>query len=336
MAKRRRSAKAGELDAFLKRLGERVRTMRSRRGMSRKVLARHSRVSERYLAQLEAGAGNCSIVLLRRIAHAMSVPVAELIDERPDRPVESLLLAQLLDRLAPAELTRAREVLLAQFGGPSSATRNGRIALIGLRGGGKSTLGRRLAAELKVPFVELDREIERQSGMALAELFEMFGQETFRRLERAALEKALAANERCVLATGGSLVTEPGTFELLLASCLTVWVRAKPTEHMARVIAQGDLRPMADNARAMDDLVAILMSREPLYAKADLTLDTAGKTAAQSARELLELIASIASARHSGARAKRGSPESRNTGQASPARAVFLDSGLAGFARDPE
>jgi XRE family aerobic/anaerobic benzoate catabolism transcriptional regulator len=289
MAKRRRPAKASELETFLARLGERVRTMRSRRGMSRKVLARHSKVSERYLAQLEAGAGNCSIVLLRRIAGAMSVPVAELIDER-QRPVENLLLAQLLDRLAPAELTRARELLLAQFGGPSSATRNGRIALIGLRGGGKSTLGRRLAADLKVPFVELDREIERHSGMALAEMFEMFGQETFRRMERGALEAALAANARCVLATGGSLVTEPGTFELLLASCLTVWVRAKPTEHMARVVAQGDLRPMADNARAMDDLVAILSSREPLYAKADLTLDTAGKTAAQSARELLELL----------------------------------------------
>jgi XRE family transcriptional regulator, aerobic/anaerobic benzoate catabolism transcriptional regulator len=290
MAKRRKSAKASELDAFLAKLGERVRTMRSRRGMSRKVLARHSRVSERYLAQLEAGAGNCSIVLLRRIAGAMSVPVAELIDERPDRPVENLLLAQLIDRLAPAELTRARELLLAQFGGPSSATRNGRVALIGLRGGGKSTLGRRLAADLKVPFIELDREIERRSGMALAEMFEMFGQETFRRMERAALEAALAANQRCVLATGGSLVTEPGTFELLLASCLTVWVRAKPTEHMARVVAQGDLRPMADNARAMDDLVAILASREPLYAKADLTLDTAGKTATQSARELLALV----------------------------------------------
>jgi len=297
MAKRRRPAKADDLDAFLARLGERVRTMRSRRGMSRKVLARHSKVSERYLAQLEAGAGNCSIVLLRRIAGAMSVPVAELIDERPDRPVENLLLAQLLERLGPAELTRARELLLAQFGGPSSATRNGRIALIGLRGGGKSTLGRRIAADLKVPFVELDREIERQSGMALAEIFEMFGQETFRRMERAALESALAANPRFVLATGGSLVTEPGTFELLLTACLTVWVRAKPTEHMSRVVAQGDLRPMADNARAMDDLVAILASREPLYAKADLTLDTAGKTAPQSARELLDLLGSSTSPR---------------------------------------
>jgi XRE family aerobic/anaerobic benzoate catabolism transcriptional regulator len=294
MAKRARragkAAKPGDLDAYLRRLGERVRTMRSRRAMSRKVLARHSKVSERYLAQLEAGKGNCSIVLLRRIAGAMSVPVAELIDERPDRPVENLLLGQLLDRLAPGELTRARELLLAQFGGPSRETRRGRIALIGLRGGGKSTIGKLLGADLGVPFIELDREIERQSGMALGEMFEMFGQETFRRMERAALEAVLAGNERFVLATGGSLVTEPGTFELLLTSCLTVWVRAKPAEHMNRVIAQGDLRPMADNVRAMDDLEAILTSREPLYAKADLTLDTAGRTAQQSLRELMSML----------------------------------------------
>src|SRR5262249_36616094 len=257
--------------------GERVRTMRSRRAMSRKVLARHSKVSERYLAQLEAGAGNCSIVLLRRIAHAMSVPVAELIDERPERPVENLLLAQLIDRLAPAELSRARELLLAQFGGPSNATRNGRIALIGLRGRGTSTPGRRLPDAHRRRSFEPTRERERRRGRGRAKMSEIFGQEPSGRTERTALEAALAGNERFVLATGGSLVTEPGTFELLLASCLTVWVRAKPTEHMARVIAQGDLRPMADNARAMDDLNAILASREPLYAKADFALDTAGK-----------------------------------------------------------
>jgi len=294
MAKRARRAgkavKPGDLDIYLRRLGRRVRTMRSRRAMSRKVLARHSKVSERYLAQLEAGKGNCSIVLLRRIAGAMSVPVSELIDERPDRPVENLLLGQLLDRLAPGELTRARELLLAQFGGPSRETRRGRIALIGLRGGGKSTIGKLLGSELGMPFIELDREIERQSGMALGEMFEMFGQETFRRMERAALEAVLAGNERFVLATGGSLVTEPGTFELLLTSCLTVWVRAKPAEHMNRVIAQGDLRPMADHVRAMDDLEAILISREPLYAKADLNLDTAGRTAQQSLRDLMSML----------------------------------------------
>jgi XRE family aerobic/anaerobic benzoate catabolism transcriptional regulator len=275
---------------FLLRLGEKVRTMRSRRGMSRKVLARHSDVSERYLAQLEAGEGNCSIQLLRRIADAMSVPVADLVDDRPERPLEAMLLDQFLGRLSPAEIAEARELLIGRFGGPSSAMRRDRIALVGLRGGGKSTIGTLLAEQLEVPFIELDRVIEQKSGMPLGEMIEMFGQETFRRAERAALESVLHDNPRLVLATGGGLVTEPATYELMLTSCMTVWVRADPDQHMQRVIAQGDLRPMADNARAMDDLVSILKSREPLYAKADIVLDTAGKSPERSAEELVSLL----------------------------------------------
>ena len=278
-------------DPFLRRLGEKVRTMRSRRGMSRKVLARHSDVSERYLAQLEAGEGNCSIQLLRRIADAMSVPVADLVDDRPERPLEAMLLEQFLGRLSPGEIAEARELLVARFGGPSTAMRRDRIALIGLRGGGKSTIGALLAERFGVPFVELDRVIEQKSGMPLGEMIEMFGQETFRRAERAALESVLHDNPRLVVATGGGLVTEPATYELLLTSCMTVWVRADPDAHMQRVIAQGDLRPMADNARAMDDLVSILKSREPLYAKADVVLDTAGKAPARSAEELAATLA---------------------------------------------
>jgi XRE family aerobic/anaerobic benzoate catabolism transcriptional regulator len=272
---------------YLALLGERVRMMRSRRGMSRKALAKQSRVSERYLAELEMGKGNCSIVLLRRIGKAMGIPVAELIDERPERDIEHLLLRQLLDRLSPGELKQTRELLLSRHGGTSSEARRARIALIGLRGSGKSTLGKLLATKLGIPFIELDREIERTGGMALGELFEMFGQPTYRRFERAALEAALETNTRCVLATGGSIVTEPGTFERLLTSCVTVWVRASPDAHMKRVIAQGDLRPMADNKRAMNDLISILKSREPLYAKADYILETASKTPEQSLRELL-------------------------------------------------
>lgn len=277
-------------DSFLAQLGERVRTIRSRRGMSRKVLARQSKVSERYLAQLELGKGNCSIVLLRRISKAMSVPVAELVDDRPEREVEHLLLEQFLDRLSPAERAEARDVLLSHFGGPTNEDRRGRVALIGLRGGGKSTLGKMLAEKLEVPFVELDREIEKASGIALSEIFEMFGQPTFRRFEREALEKTLAEHPRFVLATGGSLVTEPATYEMLLTSCLTVWVRTGPDQHMNRVIEQGDLRPMAENAKAMDDLVSILKSREPLYAKADRIIDTEGKKPEQSLRELVSMI----------------------------------------------
>lgn len=284
------TATAGDLRAFLLRLGERVRKIRNGRGMSRKALAKHSDVSERYLAQLEGGTGNCSIVLLRRIAQALSVPVAQLIDDRPDRSIENLLMRQLLDRLSPAQVAEARELLLSRFGGPSSEQRAGRIALIGLRGGGKSTIGKLLAAELEVPFIELDREIERESGMALTELFEMFGQATFRRMERAALEATLEKNPRFVLATGGGLVTEASTFELLLTSCTTVWVRAQPDEHMKRVVEQGDLRPISGSARAMDDLMSILRSREPLYAKADITLDTAGQTPQQSLRGAIKML----------------------------------------------
>jgi XRE family aerobic/anaerobic benzoate catabolism transcriptional regulator len=265
--------------------------------MSRKALAKHSDVSERYLAQLEGGTGNCSIVLLRRIAQALSVPVAQLIDDRPDRSIENLLMRQLLDRLSPDQVAEARELLLSRFGGPTTEVRRGRIALIGLRGGGKSTLGPLLADELGVPFIELDREIERQSGMALTELFEMFGQATFRRMERAALEATLEENPRFVLATGGGLVTEPSTFELLLTSCLTVWLRAKPDDHMNRVVEQGDLRPISGNTRAMEDLISILSSREPLYAKADVTLDTAGQTPQQSLRSVLKMLDSTTEAK---------------------------------------
>lgn len=285
----------GDLAAYLLRLGERVRIVRARRGMSRKALAKHSDVSERYLAQLESGEGNCSIVLLRRIAGALGVPVADLVDERPERPVESLLLTQLLDRLPAAELAEARDYLASRFGRVDVAARRGRVALIGLRGGGKSTIGSELAERLGVPFVELDREIEARSGMQLAEVFELFGQATFRRMERDALQAVLAQHQRFVLATGGSIVTEPATFELLLSTCYTVWVRASPDEHMNRVVAQGDLRPMADNAHAMDDLLSILHSREPLYAKADHAIDTAGRASRRSVEELARLLAGEAS-----------------------------------------
>ncbi|MFL5046306.1 MAG: helix-turn-helix transcriptional regulator [Xanthobacteraceae bacterium] len=281
---------SGDLGGYLTRLGERVRTVRSRRAMSRKALAKHSDVSERYLAQLEGGTGNCSIVLLRRIAHALSVPVTELIDDRPERSVESLLMRQLIDRLSPAQAAEAREFLLSRFDGAMSELRRGRIALIGLRGGGKSTLGRLIADELGCPFIELDREVERESGMGLSELFEMFGQATFRRMERAALEAVLEKHPRFVLATGGGLVTEPATFELLLASSFTVWVKAQPQEHMQRVMDQGDLRPISGHARAIDELVAILASREPLYAKADATIETTDVTPDQAMQFLLKVL----------------------------------------------
>jgi len=289
-AKTSRVKSAGQdSDAYLRLLGERVRTLRNQRGMTRKALGGHADVSQRYLAQLEAGKGNISIVLLRRIARAIGLPVTQLVHDGAEPPVDLVLLTQFLERLTPDTLLKARKLVIEHFSSPSQDSR--RIALIGLRGGGKSTLGALLAERLGVPFIELDREIEKRSGASLSEIFDMFGQETFRRAEREALNDVLRQHKDFVIATSGSIVTEPGTLELLLSSCFTVWVRADPQEHMKRVMAQGDMRPMANSARAMDDLISILKSREPLYAKAEASLTTTGKTPEQNLAELLRLIA---------------------------------------------
>jgi XRE family transcriptional regulator, aerobic/anaerobic benzoate catabolism transcriptional regulator len=285
-----KSAPVPDAGRYLGRLGERVRMLRNQRGMTRKALAQYAEVSERYLAQLESGDGNISIVLLRRVARAMGVPLARLVSEGADPPLDAVLFSQFLDRLSPQALRQVRELVLRHFGEPFGEYRRRRVALLGLRGSGKSTMGRLLAARLEIPFIELDREIERLTGTALGQIFEMFGQETFRRAEREALEYVMQQHQEFVMATSGSIVTEPGTLELLLSSCFTVWMRAEPNEHMSRVVAQGDLRPMASNPRAMDDLVSILKSREPLYAKADVTLVTTGKTPEQSLGELTQLM----------------------------------------------
>ena len=286
---RAKAALCHDSDPYLRRLGERVRTLRHQRGITRKALAQHAKVSERYLAQLEVGKGNCSIVLLRRIARAIGLPVTQLVHDGAEPPLDLVLLTQFLERLPPDMLVEAGKLVTEHFSSPPEDRR--RIALIGLRGGGKSTLGRLLAEHLDVPFIELDREIERRSGANLSEIFDMFGQETFRRAEREALDDVLRRHPHFVIATSGSIVTEPGTLELLLASCFTVWVRAEPEEHMKRVMAQGDMRPMANNARAMEDLQSILKSREPLYAKAEAVVATTGKTPEQNLTELLRVVA---------------------------------------------
>ena len=282
-------ARAIPAETYLRQLGERVRVLRSQRGMTRKALAQHAKVSERYLAQLEAGQGNISIVLLRRIARAIGLPVTQLVRDGAEPPLDLVLLTQFLERLPPDMLIEARKLVTRHFSAPTENRR--RIALVGLRGGGKSTLGQMLAAKLGVPFIELDREIEQRSGATLSEIFDMFGQEHFRRAEHEALDDVLRRHPDFVIATSGSIVTEPGTLELLLSSCFTVWVRATPEEHMTRVMDQGDMRPMAKNARAMEDLISILKSREPLYAKAGASLMTSGKTPEQNLAELLRIIA---------------------------------------------
>jgi XRE family transcriptional regulator, aerobic/anaerobic benzoate catabolism transcriptional regulator len=289
-AKLRRSELPAEDSAYLRLLGERVRDMRARRGMTRKILARDSGVSERYLAQLEAGQGNFSVILLRQVAQAMGLPMEDLVRDGPDQPPELTLLSQYLGRLSPAKLARARQLLQGEFEAAGKRERQHRIALIGLRGGGKSTLGAMLALRLGVPFVELASEIERVAGVTLSEVFSLYGQIAYRRYERRALESVVEANEGFVMAPGGSIVSEPATFDLLLTHCFTVWLRASPEEHMARVVAQGDSRPMRDNEEAMEDLKRILAGREAMYSKADVVVDTTGRSAEQSVEDILSLL----------------------------------------------
>jgi XRE family aerobic/anaerobic benzoate catabolism transcriptional regulator len=282
---RDRDAQDDEAD-YLRRVGERVRASRARRGMTRKLLARDSGVSERYIAQLEAGQGNISILLLRQLARAMNLSPEELTRDAPDRPVELSLLIESLARLTPAQLAEARHMLGERFGGAAARGRANRIALIGLRGAGKSTLGALLARAREVPFIELDREIERLAGATVGQIFDLYGQGAYRRYERRALETVLEQNDRAVIATGGSIVSEPGTYDLLLTSCYTIWLTAAPEEHMSRVVAQSDLRPMAGNDEAMADLRNILAGRTALYAKADVTVETAGTSVAASLKRL--------------------------------------------------
>ena len=262
----------------LKTLGDSVRQTRTRRGMTRKVLARDSGVSERYLAQIELGKGNTSILVLRRLAQALDVPLNQLLSDGAEPLVEFVHTVEFLRRLPVEQIKQARLFLLQQFSGVDLAVRKQRIALIGMRGAGKSTLGSMLAQKLEMPFIELDRLIEQESGLPLSLIFDFHGQAGFRRLERRCLEQVFERYSRFVLATGGSLVSEPATFERLLSCCFTIWVKASPEEHMQRVIAQGDMRPMADNREAMDDLKRILGGRRPLYSKADLTVDSGGRT----------------------------------------------------------
>lgn len=277
-------------DAYLAALGERVRGLRARRGMTRKQLARDSGVSERYLAQLEGGRGNVSILLLRQIAGAMNTPIEDLLREGPEPPAELALLLQRLRRLAPEQLAEARTLVARRFG--ADLERRRRIALIGLRGAGKSTLGAALARRLKLPFVQLDQMVEEAAGMRLDEVFDLLGQPAFRRLERQALERAVASHPRLVLEAGGGVVAEAETYERLLASCFTIWLRARPEQHMARVAAQGDLRPMAGNREALADLKRILERREELYGKADAQVDTSGL----SVKDAVEALAKLAEA----------------------------------------
>src|SRR5437899_4407944 len=277
---------------FLEQLGQRVRTMRALRGMSRKVLAKVSGISERYIAQLESGKGNVSIVLLRRVSNAMGAHLEDVIPTAEPAP-DWAVIRDLLRKATPAQIAQARDVLAG--GSDSTQRRNSfaGIALIGLRGAGKSTLGRMLAKKIGWSFVELNKQVETENGLSVAEIIALYGQEGFRRMEQAALRQLLARKELMVLATGGGIVSEPLTFDLILSSFYTIWLKAEPEEHMARVRRQGDLRPMADDRSAMAELRNILLSREPLYARASAVVDTAGLAVDAAAARLIEVVAPV-------------------------------------------
>jgi XRE family aerobic/anaerobic benzoate catabolism transcriptional regulator len=277
-------------DAFLLQLGQRVRDMRAVRGLSRKVLSRTSGISERYIAQLEAGQGNVSILLLRRVCAATGIRLEDLVAEPGSHNPDWLVLRDMIQTARPEQIQQARALLggarpLQPVSGPPM-----RIALIGLRGAGKSTLGRRVAERLGWTFVELNKEIERANALSVPEIFAIYGQDGYRRFEQRSLQALIARPGPMILATGGGIVAEPLTFDLLLSSFFTIWLKAGPEEHMARVRAQGDLRPMSADRAAMQELRAILTSREGLYSRARGVVDTSGLTEDEAAKRLEQLV----------------------------------------------
>lgn len=267
---------------FLVALGERARAIRSRQGMTRKAVSIAAGVSERHLANLEYGLGNVSVLVLLQVAQALQCSMAELLGDVTTSSPEWLLIRELLERHDDATLRRVRGVIneMLGTGAPSRSLGSAyspRVALIGLRGGGKSTLGRRLADDLGFPFIELSAEIEKFAGCTVAEIQALYGQNAYRRYERRALEESIQLYGECVIAVPGGLVSDAATFNELLSHCTTVWLKATPEDHMKRVVAQGDLRPMAASKEAMEDLKGILATRGPFYSKADFSLDTSAK-----------------------------------------------------------
>ena len=261
---------------FLVALGERVRNLRSRRGMTRKAVAQAAEVSERHLANLEYGTGNASILVLLQVAQALHCELSELLGDVTTSSPEWLMIRELLEHRSEADLRRARQNLSELFHAPGTAdrARTTRLALIGLRGAGKSTLGRRLAEDLGYAFIELSRQIEQFAGCSIHEIHSLYGTHAYRRYERRALEEAIQIYPEVVIATPGGLVADAANFNLLLQHCYTIWLQADAADHMNRVRAQGDVRPMAASAEAMDDLKRILVGRTPFYAKADLRFNT--------------------------------------------------------------
>lgn len=272
-------------DQYTRQIGERVRATRARRGMARKHLSGQSDISERYLAQVESGKANISIVLLHRLARAMVVPLTDLLPDGDSGLPYKLL--DLLHRLMPEQQEEALELLSRHF--ESQRSRNAGVALIGLRGGGKTHLGQLLGDELNIPFIRISEVVEDIAGMTMSEIMALGGQPAYRRLEREALNYVISNHPYSILEAGGSLVSEPETYQRLLSEYYTVWLKAEPEDHMSRVVAQGDTRPMMGNSRAMDDLKQILQEREADYRKADYILNTSQCTIIECFNELLKI-----------------------------------------------
>jgi XRE family transcriptional regulator, aerobic/anaerobic benzoate catabolism transcriptional regulator len=277
--------------AFLAAVGGEVRKNRAKRGMTRRQLAQASETSERYLAQIESGAGNPSVSVLRAIAQALDLPAAALLPETGERTAALGSILDLLAQVPEKELPALANELAARVARGDAADRGQRIALVGLRGAGKSTLGRMLAQRLDWPFIELDRRVAEEYGASVPDLIEMAGMATFRRHERDALDRVIAGHDAAIITTAGGIVSNPETYALLLRRTHTVWIKARPDEHMSRVMAQGDFRPMAQNRAAMADLVAILEARRADYARAEAELETSGDAVEQSFAKLLRIVA---------------------------------------------
>jgi XRE family transcriptional regulator, aerobic/anaerobic benzoate catabolism transcriptional regulator len=279
--------------AFLAALGREVRRGRAKRGMTRRQLARASHTSERYLAQIESGAGNPSVTVLRAIAQALEIPAANLLGEPGAQNGARAALLETVAQLPDHRLAELTQLIESRFLPPDRADRARRIALVGLRGAGKSTLGRMLARHLGSVFIELDRLVEQDYGASIPDMIEMAGTATFRRHERAALARVIGEEDAAVITTAGGIVSDRDSYALLLRRSHTIWIKARPEDHMSRVMAQGDFRPMAQNREAMADLVAILDARSPDYARAQAQLDTSGETVEQSFAKLVRIVADL-------------------------------------------
>jgi len=281
------------MSEYLQRLGVRLREARVRRGFTQDQLAKKCAISSRFVAKVEVGSGNISVTRLRELARALDIPIESLAAENTPASPAFEQSTSFLKKLPPADLNKAHKLLLEKFSGTPAGLRRSRIALTGLRGAGKSTLGSLLAQRLQCSFIELDRQIERDTRLTLSIIFDLYGQAGYRRMERIALDRILERHKRFVLATGGGIVSDPGNYNRLLSTCFTVWLRAKPEDHMARVVKQGDQRPMAQSRQAMRDLRRILNSREAVYRQADVTLDTSGRSVKACLGSLVRLAQQV-------------------------------------------